>query len=385
METGKLRWLGAGLLAGTSAGLLAATATLGAAPALAEDTALVMGYVFTPEPGATYLPEVTNLFLNPAKPAFPGQPVFPGYTPVIQPANQSNFGPALTEGVSQLDQGITAHLADGGNVVVFAYSSSSAIATQEMINLAALPAGQQPDPADLRFVIVEDLNSPNGGIFTRFPFSPGLSLPATPADTPYTTDIYNIEYSGATDFPQYPLNLLALANSMAGFTYLHPFLLPYYPTTFNPAELAGAVAEPTSPGYDGDTHYFMIPTQNLPLLDMVRIWPFIGPVLADLIQPDLRVLIDLGYDRTGDADVTTPMSLSLPNIDWDAVSANLVLGAKQGVTAAMVDLGLLAKSELPDLYPYLPDLPGLMAGTAGPDIAPAAADAADPTLFNLFG
>lgn len=370
-KTGKLRWLGAGLLAGGCAGLLGMTSVFNTGIALADDTALVLGYVFTPDPLPSYLREVTDLFLNPATPAFPDQPVFPGYTPVQLPVPQSNFQQGLTDGVQQLHTAITQQLADGNNVAVFGYSSSTATVTQELVNLAALPPAQQPDPAHLHFVMVEDLNTPDGGIFTRFPFSPGLSFPATP-DTPYSTDVYNIEYSGASDFPQYPLNLLAVANAMAGFTYLHPFLLPGYPTTFDPAELAGSVPLPVS-GDDGTSHYFLIPTQDLPLLDMVRIWPIVGPVLADLIQPDLRVLIDLGYDRSGDVDVATPMSWSMPNVDWQAVSANLALGQQQGVTAAMVDLGLLPKSQLPDLYPYLPDVSGLIDGTAGPDIAPAAA------------
>ena len=74
----------------------------------------------------------------------------------------------------------------------------------------------------------------------------GVNLPATPADTPYTTDIYTIEYSGASDFPQYPTNLLADLNASDGYFDLHPYLLPGWPAYFTPAELAGAVREPTS-------------------------------------------------------------------------------------------------------------------------------------------
>ena len=77
---------------------------------------------------------------------------------------------------------------------------STSIQTQEMINLAAAGA---PDTDGLKFVLAEDLNSPDGGFFTRLPGIGGVNLPATPADTPYTTDIYSIEYSGASDFPQY--------------------------------------------------------------------------------------------------------------------------------------------------------------------------------------
>ena len=55
----------------------------------------------------------------------------------------------------------------------------------------------------------------------------------------------------------------------------------------------------------------MIPTQDLPLLDGLRAIPGVGPAMADLIQPDMRVIIDLGYDRTGDANVATPADWSI--------------------------------------------------------------------------
>ena len=76
----------------------------------------------------------------------------------------------------------------------------------------------------------------------------GVTLPATPADTPYTTDIYSIEYSGASDFPQYANNIYADLNAADGYIDLHPYLLTGWPAYFNPDELAGAVPEPTSGG-----------------------------------------------------------------------------------------------------------------------------------------
>jgi hypothetical protein len=184
---------------------------------------------------------------------------------------------------------------------------------------------------------------------------------ATPPDTPYPTDIYTIQYDGIADFPQYPSNILADLNEVAGVFTAHldyPFLTP--------EELASAVQLPTSPGYAGDTTYFMIPTQDLPLLDPLRLIPVVGPALADLMQPDLRVLVDLGYDRTGFANVPTPFTLSAPNVDMTALSNELALGANQGMTAAEVDLGILPESDLPNAYPYLPFVPG------GPVAAPPA-------------
>jgi diacyltrehalose acyltransferase len=322
-------------------------------------TALLMGFAGTPDPGLSYDNEVMSLFISGA-PHFLGQPTFPGYVPEVQLTTEDNdyYSQGLAQGVAQLDQGITQYLPDG-NVVVFGYSESSSIATQEMINLDALTVGQ-PNPADLSFVLVEDLNNPDGGIDARFPL---LGLPATPADTPYDTDIYSIEYSGVADFPKYASDPFAVANAMAGYIYLHPFLLPGWPTSFDTSALADAVQEPTSAGYDvtGATDYFLIPTQDLPLLEPLRDVPGLGPAMADMIQPDLRVLVDLGYDRADPSDVATPAVMSPPDIDWTTVTQNLELGAQQGMIAAEVDMGLLPQSDLPDIYPYVPDVSGLIS------------------------
>lgn len=375
MAHSRLRWLGTGLLTGGCASLLGLTSVLNAPFAFGDDdTALIMGFAGTPDPSESYVDEVMSLFIN-GTPNFPGQPTFAGYDPLVQVTTEdNNYYQGLTEGVAQLNQGITQNLANG-NVLVFGYSESSTVATQEMINLDALPADQQPNPANLSFVIAEDLDNPNGGIGARFPFA---GLPATPADTPYDTDIYSIEYSGVADFPNYPSDTLALLNAMAGYVYLHPFLLPGWPTTFETSALADAVQEPTSSGYDGATEYFLIPTQDLPLLEPLREMPLLGPAMADLIQPDLRVLVDLGYDRADPSNVATPADLTMPDIDWTTVAQNLELGAQQGWIAAEVDLGLLAQSALPDAYPYLPEVSELMSdpGMTGLITDPSASTAA---------
>jgi hypothetical protein len=379
MAHSRLHLLGAGLLTSGCASLVGLTSMLNAPFAFGDDgSALIMGFAGTPDPSESYINEVASLFIS-GTPNFPGQPTFPGYNPIPQVTTEdNNYYQGLTQGVGQLDQGITQNLANG-NVVVFGYSESSAVATQEMINLDALPADQQPNPADLSFVIAEDLGNPNGGIAARFP-----GLPATPADTPYDTDIYSIEYSGVADFPNYPSDPFALANAMAGYVYLHPFLLPGWPTSFDTSALANAVQEPVSLGYGGATEYFLIPTQDLPLLEPLRETPLLGPAMADLVQPDLRVLVDLGYDRADPSDVATPADLSSPDIDWTTVTQNLELGAQQGWIAAEVDLGLLPQSDLPDIYPYVPDVSGLMSdpGMTGlvTDPSASAADAVGNTF-----
>lgn len=373
------RWLGVGLLGTAGAGLVGLTSVMNAAFALGDDgTALIMGYASDPSPDQAYVDRVDNLFINPTDP-FLGQAEYPGYASVVQYTPEETisdtgngdpfagfdtlaYQQSATQGAADLDQGISQALANGP-VTVFGYSSSASAATDEMINLDALPAGQQPDPADLNFILVADLNNPDGGIFERFP---GLyDLPATPADTPFDTQIDTVEYDGSADFPQYPGDLPADLNALMGYTDLHTFLTSA-PSTFDTSELADAVQEPVSPGYYADggvTEYFLIPTQDLPLLDPLRYLPG-GNVLADMVQPDLRVIVDLGYDRSGDANVSTPAELYNPNIDWTTVESELALGAQQGITAAEVDMGMLPASDLPDAYPYLPDVSGLMTAPA---------------------
>lgn len=361
MTRSSYRWMTVGLLAGGCAGMLGLTSALNPSVAHGQDsgTALIMGYVMTPDPGTVYDQRVMDLFINPPNP-FPGQSVYPGYTPVVEPLNPTDYRQSLLDAAQKLNQDIGKYLEDGP-VTVFGVSSTTSIATQAMIDLAQAGANA-PDPADLHFVLVENLNTPNGGIMTRFPDNPMMNLPATLSDSPYTTDVYNFEYSGASDFPKYLTNLLAVSNSMAGYVFLHPYLITGYPSSWDPGSMAEAVKLPMSEGYDGDTSFYLIPTMNLPILEPIRQFPLFGPAMADMIQPALRVLIDLGYDRSDPADVTAPATFNMPTIDWEVVSHNLQLGFEQGWIAAQVDMGMLPQTALPDLYPYLPDISGLIAG-----------------------
>lgn len=373
------RGLGFGLLASACAALLDGSAMLNAAPALADDTgdytALVLGHAFLSQPDAAYMQEVIGTYVDPTTPYFTGQPIYNVVgDPVSVYSPETDYDSGLTQGVSDLDQAIQAQLATNpdADLVVNGYSMSTAIQTQEMINLAA--AGS-PDVDGLKFVLAEDLQTPDGGFFTRFPDYAGANLPATPADTPYTTDIYSIQYSGASDFPQYDGNFLSDLNAADGYIDLHPYLLTDWPAYFTPSELAGAVAENTSAA-DPNTAYYMIPTQDLPLLNDLRGAPGAESSFADLIQPDMRVLVDLGYNYTGDADVDTAATMSNPDVDMPAVDSYLAAGADQGVIAALVDMGILPQSDLSDLYPYVPDVAGLEAGALTSSTL-AATDATD--------
>ncbi|HEX7321760.1 MAG TPA: PE-PPE domain-containing protein [Mycobacterium sp.] len=161
---------------------------------------------------------------------------------------------------------------------------------------------------------------------------------ATPV-TDYPTAIYTGEYDAIADFPRYPLNLLPDLNALLGFLVVHTT----YPT-LTADQLASAVQVPTSDGYDGAATYYMVPTENLPLLDPVRSIPVVGPVVADLLQPDLRVLVNLGYGdpdygwMNDDANVPTPLGLFPSLNDLAKVPELLAAGTVAGIQKAISDL-----------------------------------------------
>lgn len=378
MAPWKARGLGFGLLAGAT--------LINAAPAIADDTpdytALVLGHAYLSQPDAAYMQELLGTYVDPTSP-FQGQPSYNILgDPVSVYTPETDYNTGLTQGVTDLDTAIQQQLAANpdAHLVIAGYSMSNSVVTQEMINLAAT----NTDINGLKFVLAEDLNTPDGGIFTRFPGMFGVNLPSTPVDTPYTTDIYSIEYSGASDFPQYYGNLFADLNAQNGYFDLHPYLLPGWPAYFDPSTVADAVKQPVTDGYTGNTDYFLIPTQDLPLLDGLRLGTGAGSAYADYIQPDMRVLVDLGYNWTGAANVSTPADMTAPDIDFTAVDSYLAAGADQGMIASLVDLGILPQSDLAgiaDLYPYVPDIANLQLGALS-DSTLAAQDAA--TSLNLL-
>jgi hypothetical protein len=77
------------------------------------------------------------------------------------------------------------------------------------------------------------------------------------------------------------------------------------------------------------------------------------------VQPDLRVLVDVGYGSCGPglnyANIPTPAGL-LEAVNPFTTIPDLATGAVQGPEAALVDVGLLPQSFLPTAYPYLPSI-----------------------------
>lgn len=314
---------------------------------LGDGTALIMGGSGNPLPAQSYVDAADMLYLQPLGYTGTPQALF---TPAgFYPTTGVKSLPAFvseTQGAQILSETVSRQIAGGGvdatnPVVVFGYSQSSALSSLAMARLA-----EQGVPAqDVHFVLVGDTAAPNGGLLERFDFPLG-SHPSIPSlgitfgyPTPdlYPTDVYTLEYDGFADFPQYTLNPLADLNALVGLVLEHFTYLG-----LQPDQIADAI--PLQTATDSLTHYYMIPQEHLPLLDLVRFLPFIGNPLADLVEPDMKILVNLGYGSItegwsqGPADVPTPFGLFPPDLDWGAVLQALLTGIPAGITAAVKDL-----------------------------------------------
>ncbi|MGO9927092.1 MAG: PE family protein [Mycobacterium sp.] len=325
-------------------------------PLTAPTLALVMGGSGEPIPPPPFVEALNYLNLNfspiaNAQGLFTPEGLYPLTGVKTLPLDVS-----VSQGVQILDTAIKQQLAANptGSVAVFGASESAIISSLEMHNLANPLLNPTPPTANqLGFTLIGDQVNPNGGILARFPGFPAgsnLSLPslgitfygATPSNTIYPTQIYTLEYDGFADFPQYPINFVSDLNAFAGILYVHSMYMDLNPSALPPGYAIQQL--PTSPGYAGVTNYYMMTTPNgLPLLEPLRAIPVIGNPLADLLQPDLTTIVNLGYGNPnygwsqGPADVQTYFGL-FPHVSQQLIAQDLIAGAHQGATAFMSDI-----------------------------------------------
>jgi hypothetical protein len=313
---------------------------------------LIMGDTNMPTPPPQYLNAVYRLYISPEftttnlRGLTTPEQLYP-----LTGVKSLTLDQSLSQGVTILNDAILRDYKTGITPInVFGYSQSAVIASLEMpiLTAAGVPS------TDVNFVLLGDPMNPNGGVFTRFPGLTAASLGATfyggPPANDYPTVIYTGEYDGFADFPQYPIDVLADLNALAGIIYVHNA----YPT-FTATQVASAVELSTSG--PTMTTYYMIPTQNLPLLEPVRAIPYIGNPLADLLQPDLTYLVNWGYGNpacgysTGPANVNTPVGFLPPLAATTALGPDLVTGAQQGIAAAASDFHADGFPSLSNLSP----------------------------------
>ena len=347
---------------------------------LGDGTALVFGGTLLPTPPEQYVNAADTLYLQPR--GFTGT-AESSYTPEGSSALDPNtLGYATSLGQDQqiMVSDIESQIAGGGvspenPVVVFGYSQSSEASSLLMSQLHA--DGVPSD--DVHFVLVGDLINPNGGFLNTFDFPAGNTsaftaldfpfAPAAPSDL-YPTDIYTLEYDGFADFPHYTTNLLSDVNAMLGFFLAH---LTYLDLT--PEQINNAILLPGSEALTGQglTDYYVIPNDNLPILEPLLLIPGIGQPLYDLLEPDTQILVNLGYGsitegwNQGPADVPTTFGL-YPDINQTQLSDALSNGWQQGLTNALHDLQspVSYQDQVAPLQPFVDALHTIGAAPANP-------------------
>ncbi|TFV61070.1 PE-PPE domain-containing protein [Mycobacterium sp. PS03-16] len=272
---------------------------------LAEDRAFVDGYVS----GAI------SRYVSPTSHTRPGGTAEDPYAGVAVHSPEEffpvfgtmTFDDSTAAGVTNLDHCVegragcrsvtmSGERVDGAPIIIFGYSQSARVATLEKRDLIERYDGTKSAP-NVSFVLIGNPNRPNGGILQRFE---GLYIPlmgvtfdgATPTDSDLdgdgihefpTADITR-QYDGWSDFPAYPLNMVATMNAVAGIYYLHG---DYFGDTVGPAVQQGEY---------GDTTYYIVPTERLPLLLPFEQLGVPSPILTAIDAP-LRVIVEWGYDR----------------------------------------------------------------------------------------
>lgn len=314
----------------------------------------IMGTSGTPIPSQGYIAAAFHYYLDGNFANYTPNAVFTpeGLYPITG-AQSLPLDTSVQEGLQILNSTILNQTQSGHDVVVYGLSQSADIASLEMDRLAGMTSGA-PSADQLSFVLVADEMNPDGGVLERLA---GLTLPslgidfygATPDATPYATDIYTAEYDGFADFPRYPIDLLADLNAVLGILFVHgnagyfnandppAILLPG--STDYPGTLPGGIEAAVN------TDYYMIPTRTLPLLQPLQLIPAIGKPLYDLLEPDTKILVDLGYghvDTIGDvtnslggwdegpANIATPVGFFPAHLDLEQLPTVLMQGAELG-------------------------------------------------------
>jgi hypothetical protein len=331
--------------------------------AAAATQPMILGPSGVPIPSTRYVNTVMDYFVLPNSPdgAETPQVVFTpeGLYPITG-VKSLTLNTSVDQGMKILSDTLEL-LPDGTTTTVFGYSQSAIIGSLMEAGYISPTSPYNDDPTppaipgdlkdSINFIYVGNELNPNGGFLSRFP---GLNLTSlgvpfygpTPEDA-YPTINYAREYDGFSDFPRYPLNLLSVVNALFGIAFVHTEYTPgpnCKSFCLTKQEVEEAIVLPTT---SPTQNYYFIPTENLPLLQPLRSIPFIGNPIADLIQPVLKVIVDLGYGDPAhgftsatqpDANVLVPFGL-FPQVKPSEVIERLVAGVRQGIGDFIADFG----------------------------------------------
>lgn len=277
---------------------------------LGEQLALIMNGTGEPVITAAWIDQVMDNLVTPV--------LGTGYTGTamttpeefwpITGLTSMSFNKSIKTGYELLDDRVHAQIAEGPRtpLAVFGYSQSAIIGSVEKRTLAAEYADRKEIPP-VTFTFIGNPLRPNGGFLSRLPifadiFTPWTDMYSTPTDTQFATYDIAYQYDVWVDFPRYPLNLLADVNALFGL--MNHWYVPESVNGLLRPVIDTVSLNPDSPNYNpdtvvqqyGDTTYYLVPSKNLPLFYPLR-WVGLGPVV-DVVEPLVRVFVDLGYDRT---------------------------------------------------------------------------------------
>jgi hypothetical protein len=180
------------------------------------------------------------------------------------------------EGVELLDQAIRQPLPtpEQPHQIVFGYSQGARVAADWIAQHAGTE--DAPSPEHLSFVLIGNPGRKYGGAHVGW----GQTVP----DSDYQILDVARQYDMAADMPD-RFNLLALANVLAGFMFIH--------ADYEEVDLY----DPRNYVWkEGNTTYVFIPTENLPLLEPLRWLGLTG--IADALNGPLKAIVEDAYDRS---------------------------------------------------------------------------------------
>lgn len=161
-----------------------------------------------------------------------------------------------------------------------------------------------PDPSQVSWVSIGNPDNRFGGFQTKS----NLVQDPLPNDTPYSGIEVIRQYDGWADWPDDPMNLVAVLNAVAGMFLVHP---DYTGVDVNdPANVRYIPALPD--GSPGNVTYVWVPNPVLPLISGT------GP-LAPMLDEMLRPIVESAYHR--------PVALPAPGASTPAPTAVAALAA----------------------------------------------------------
>jgi diacyltrehalose acyltransferase len=234
-----------------------------------------------------------------------------------------DYPPFITSaGVAALELAIDETIAASPDtdIIVFGYSNGAIVTAQWLAEHADDP--DAPSDEQLFFVVIGNSTRAFGGLDARS----GQVMP----QTQYQVIDVARQYDGAADFPDDPFNLLALANALAGFTFIHT---DYEGVNINdPANAVWTVD--TNP----NTTYVLVPTENLPLLEPLRILGLTA--LADSLNGPLKEIVEQAYNRPVPFPTTAQSAPEAITTAASALSASVVSDPTVAPSDATVPLSL---------------------------------------------